>query len=101
MIPLVYGKKGLAEKAVADGASVIIPNPAFLSSLIYKTGLTRVGDTLVMDTVSVAVKAAEMLADLKKIGIEVSRKLGVYGSPEKEVLKKAFETYARVFKIDY
>jgi len=93
--------KAMAEKAVADGASVIIPNPAFLSSLIYKTGLTRVGDTLVMDTVSVAVKMAEMLADLRKVGIEVSRKLGVYGSPGKEVLKKTFETYAKVFKIDY
>jgi len=67
----------------------------------YKTGLTRVGDALVMDTVSVAVKAAEMLADLRKIGIEASRKLQVYGSPGKELLKKSFEKYAPVFTIEY
>jgi len=99
--PTMEKFKATAEKAVADGASVIIPGPAFLSSLVYKTGLTQVGDALVLDTISVAVKTGEMLADLKKIGIEFSRKLQVYGSPSKELLKQTFEKYSKVFKIEY
>ena len=98
--PMMEKFKVVAEKAVADGASVIIPNPAFLASLVYKTGLTRVGDATVIDTISTAVKFAEMLVDLKKIGIEVSKTLQVYGSPGKELLKESLDKYAPVFKID-
>jgi len=42
-----------------------------------------------------------MMADLKKIGIEVSRTLQVYGCPGPDLLRKAFETYSPVLKIDY
>ena len=98
--PMMEKFKVVAEKAVADGASVIIPNPAFLASLVYKTGLTRVGDATVIDTISTAVKFAEMLVDLKKIGIEVSRTLQVSGSPGKELLRESLDKYAPVFKID-
>jgi len=99
--PMMDKFKAVAEKAVADGASVIIPNPGFLASLTFKTGVTKVRDALVLDTISVAVKFAEMLVDLKKIGIEVSRTLQVYGSPGKKLLKESFDKYAPVFKIDY
>jgi len=100
--PLVKKFKAAAEKAVADGASVIIPVPATIYQLFYRTGgLTNIDGALILDPVAAAMKMAEMLVDLKKVGIEVSRKLGVYGSPGKELLKKASETYAKVFKIDY
>jgi len=90
-----------AERAVSDGASVIVPHPAFLASLTSKAGITKIGNALVLDTVSTAVKVAEMLVDLRKIGIEVSRKLQVYGSPGKELLEESLKKYAPVFKIEY
>ena len=100
--PVAEKFKAVAQKAVADGASVIIPVPAFINQLFFKTGgLTNLDGATVLDPVAVAVKLAEMLADLKKIGIEVSRTLQVYGSPGKELLNKCLETYAPVFKIDY
>lgn len=98
--PMAAKFKSVAEKAVADGASVIIPNPAFLASLVFRTGLTRIGDAQVLDTVAVVVKFAEALVDLKKIGIDVSRTLQVYGSPGKELLRSSLEKYAPVFKIE-
>lgn len=98
--PVAEKFKAVAKKAVADGASVIVPLPAMISQLFYKTGgLTNLDGALVLDPVAVAVKFAEMLADLKKLGIEVSRMLGVYGSPGKELLKKIHETYGPGFKI--
>ena len=100
--PVAEKFKVVARRAIADGASVIIPTPAFISGVFYKIGgLTSLDGALILDPVAVAVKFAEMMVDLKKIGIEVSRKLQVYGSPGKELLDKILETYAPVFKIDY
>jgi allantoin racemase len=97
--PLMEKFKAVAEKAVDDGASVIIPSPAFLSTLAYRAGLTKIKDALVLDTISVAVKTAEMLVDLKKIGIEPSRRIGVYAKPDKELRKKTLDSFRKVFKI--
>ena len=94
--------KAKAKEAVADGASVIIPVPAPIYQLFFKTeGPTNIQGALVLDPVAVAVKTAEMLVDLKKLGIEISRKPGVCEPPVKEFLEKALETYANAFRIDY
>lgn len=98
--PMADKFKAVAERAVADGASVIIPAPGLLAPLIYETGLNRVAGAPILDPVSVAVKFAEMLADLKKIGIEASRKTGVYGSPGRELLNEAMGKYSKVFRIE-
>jgi allantoin racemase len=99
--PIVEKFIRVAEKAIADGASVIIAHPGLMSPMLYKAGLTKVGDVAVLDTVSIVVKTAEMLAELRSAGVEVSRKLGVYGSPGKQLLKEALQKYATVFKIAY
>lgn len=100
--PVADKFKAVARKAVADGASVILPVPPFVGQLFYKSGgLTNLDGALVLDPVSVLVKVAEMMVGLKKVGIEVSRTLQVYGSPGKELLKKSLEAYAPVFKINY
>ena len=93
--------KPVVEKAIADGASVIVPIPACIGQLLYKTGVTKLNGATVLDPVVVVVKVAEMLVDLKKLGIEASRKLQVYGSPGRELLTKVYETYAPIFKIEY
>lgn len=98
--PVVERFRAVAEKAVDDGASVIIPKPGLLPPLIYKVGLTSINGATILDPVSVSAKFAEMLADLKKIGIELSRKLGVYATPDKALLKEVQERYSRVFKIE-
>jgi len=97
---LIEKFKSAAERAVADGASVIIPAPAFLTTLAHRAGLTQIQGALVLDTVSVAVKTAEMLVDLKKIGIEPCRRIGVYCRPNEEFRKEALSRLRPVFKIE-
>lgn len=100
--PVVEKFKTLADRAISDGASVILPGTPFITSLFYVTGeLGLYKNTLIMDTVGVLVKAAETLVDLKKIGVEASRKAQVYGSPGNKLLKESLKKYAPVFKIDY
>ncbi len=98
--PLMEKFTAVAEKAIADGASVIIPSPAFIATLVHRGGLTKIQGALVLDTISVAVKTAETLVDLKKIGIEPSRRIGVYAKPDKAFRKDAFERLKKVFKIE-
>jgi len=91
--------KAAAAKAVADGASVIIPAPAFLATLANRAGLTQVDDALVLDTVSVAVKTAEMLVDLRKAGVGPSRRIGVYCNPGREFEQRSLARMEKVFSI--
>jgi len=96
---LIEKFKAAAAKAVADGASVIIPAPAFLATLANRAGLTQVDDALVLDTVSVAVKTAEMLVDLRKAGVGPSRRIGVYCSPGREFEQRSLARMEKVFSI--
>lgn len=98
--PVLEKFEVVAKKAIADGASVIVPHPAFIATAAFRTGLTTIDNIPVLDTISAVVKAGEMFADLKKLGIEVSRKLGVYGHPGKELLKETFKRYRPTFKIE-
>jgi Asp/Glu/hydantoin racemase len=96
--PLVEKFKIAAARAVADGASVIVPAPAFLATLAHRAGLTQVDGALVLDTVSVAVKTAEMLVGLRRAGVAPSRRIGVYCKPgpafEQESLARLEKTFS-------
>lgn len=89
--------------AIANGASAIIPFSNGTQTLTYKAGLTKIGidGVPVLDAVSIAVKAAEALVDLKPMGVQASRKLCVYGHPNKETMLKVLRTYEDSFHIDY
>ena len=91
--------KAAARRAVADGASVIVPAPAFLATLAHRAALTQVDGALVLDTVSVAVKQAEMLVDLRKAGVAPSRRIGVYCQPNPALLTESLGRLDGVFKI--
>lgn len=57
-----------------DGADVIVPGEVPLSLLLARNGITRVDDVPVMDTLAVALKTAELMADLARTtGIRHSR----------------------------
>ncbi|GEM_PF-436332 len=92
-----------SRKAIEDGASAIIPFSNGTQTLAYKAGLTQSGidGVPVLDAVSTAVKAAEALVDLKPLGVQASRKLCVYGHPDRETMLRIFKTYEDSFRMDY
>lgn len=91
--------KIVAERAVDDGASVIILNPAFISALAYKMRWFEVKDALILDPIASVVKTAEMMVDLKKIGIEPSRMFGVHKRMDLHERNEAIKNYEQIFKI--
>jgi len=99
--PLLDKFVAAAERAVKDGASVIIPGPAFFSTLAYRAGITQVLGAPVLDTISLAVKTAEMQADLWRAGLRPSRRIGVYQCPQGRWNNPAFEKLQQVFSIGH
>ncbi|OPY85948.1 MAG: hypothetical protein A4E71_01837 [Smithella sp. PtaU1.Bin162] len=97
--PVIDKYKEVAQKAVADGASVIILNPAFIAALAYKTGWTKEQDAVILNPITAVVKTAEMMVDLKNLGFEPSRQIGVYARMEKEKRDEAIKRFEKVFKI--
>jgi allantoin racemase len=79
--PMIDRFKVQAQRAVDDGASVIIPAPTFLSALATRAGLTELNGAVILDTVSIALKQAEMMVALKRIGLQPSRQIGVFCKP--------------------
>ncbi len=97
--PLIDKFKAAARRAIADGASVIVPAPAFLATLAHRADLHEIDGALVLDTVSVAVKQAEMLVDLRKAGVAPSRRIGVYCQPTRTHMDESMRRLNDVFKI--
>lgn len=93
----------VARQAIRDGASVLIPLSNGVLSQAYASGLTKSGvdGVPVLDGVAIALKTAEALVDLKKLGVTASRKLQVYGHPSQELLEQTLDTYRDTFKIEY
>jgi len=82
---LITRFEAVAKRAAANGASVIVPAPAFYSTLAYRAKLTEVDGAVVLDTIAVAIKAAEMWAGLYQLNVRPSRQIGVFCKPSPEV----------------
>lgn len=93
----------VARRAIADGASALIPLSNGVLSLAYASGLTKSGidGVPVLDGVAIALKTAEALVDLQKLGVTASRKLQVYGHPSDALIEQTIETYREGFRIDF
>jgi Asp/Glu/hydantoin racemase len=99
--PLIEKFLDISKRAISDGASVIIPSPPTICTLAYRMGINDIDGALFLDTVSAVVKFAEMFAELKRIGVGVSRKSGIYESPGEELLNETLKQCQKIFNIDY
>jgi Asp/Glu/hydantoin racemase len=89
-----------AQRAIDDGASVIIPAPAFLSALATRAQLSEFNGAIILDTVSIALKQAEMMVALAKTGVRPSRQIGVFCQPEARFEQVSMQRLSSVFQID-
>ena len=90
----------VAEKAADDGASVIIPSPIFITSLFNKTGVNKVKGAVILDSVSAAVKTAELMVDLKRAGVEPARRIGVFAKPDPKTKTENLARLGRIFTMN-
>lgn len=81
--PLHAAFRTAARRAIASGADTIIPGQALLGSILTASGLVRVDEAPIIDPLSVTIKMAETLVELREtVGLSVSRRGFYYERPE-------------------
>lgn len=82
-----------ARQAIQQGADVLLPGQTIMAELLWKAGVTRVDDAVVLDPRLPMLRTMEMLVDLRKAGISVARR-GFYGArPPSELVAAMTDFY--------
>lgn len=77
----------VARECIADGAEVVIVGAAGLGAFLDQQGVLNIDGVPVLNCVTCAIKMAENMIDLQKLGISVSRRL-MYRKPSAEDWEK-------------
>ncbi|MDP2932290.1 MAG: hypothetical protein Q8O05_07345, partial [Chloroflexota bacterium] len=77
------------KKVVANGAGVIMAASLPLNVWLIKQGITEIDGACILDQFGFIVKQAELMVELKKIGIKRSK----YGPLQKEMLEAMQKLY--------
>jgi allantoin racemase len=75
-----------ARKAIKQGAEALIPGQLYLSEAIFHAGIKRIDEVPVIDALSTTIKMAEVMADLKQLGISVTRRGYTHARPPADIL---------------
>ena len=85
-----------ARQAIARGAEAVIPGQLYLSEAIARAGVTRIDDVPVVDGLSATLKMAEAMADLKALGIGVTRRGYLHARPPADMIEHARRFHGRI-----
>lgn len=75
-----------ARRAIDNGADVLLPGQTIIAELLWKAGVTRFNDAVVLDPRLPMLRMAEMLVDMRKAGISASRRGFYWAKPPAELV---------------
>lgn len=78
-----------AHHAIENGAEAIIPGQLYLSEAIARANITRILDVPIIDGLSANLKMAEIMHDLKCLGISTTRRGYVHARPPADMIEHA------------
>jgi Asp/Glu/hydantoin racemase len=78
-----------AHRAIEQGAEAIIPGQLYLSEAIAHAKITRIEDVPIIDGLSANLKMAEIMHDLKSLGISTTRRGYVHARPPADMIEHA------------
>lgn len=84
-----------ARQQIAFGAEAIIPGQLYLSEAIARTGVTRIDEVPIVDGLAATLKMAESMADLKRLGVSVTRRGYTHARPSREMIEHARKVHSR------
>ncbi|MBI4588212.1 MAG: hypothetical protein HY725_05195 [Candidatus Rokubacteria bacterium] len=84
-----------ARRAIAAGAEAIIPGQLYLSEAVAAAGLSRVDDAPVVDALAATLKMAEVMVDLRGLGISVARRGFFHARPDLAMVEHARRVHGR------
>lgn len=81
-----------AKRALDNGADVLLPGQTIIAELLWKAGITRFEEAVVLDPRLPMLRMAEMLVDMRNIGLSVARR-GFYQSKPPSDLLAAMDRF--------
>ncbi len=94
--PLLEAFRATVQRAVADGATVIVPGEGPLNVFLAEQGVSRVSDVPVLDSLGTCLQVAEMRArQYRRDGLIPSRRGFFAERPPRELVDAARQSYRR------
>ncbi|WP_227937766.1 aspartate/glutamate racemase family protein [Alkalihalobacillus deserti] len=92
--PVISSFKKAAEKAIAEGADVIVPGEGPMNVFLATHGISRIGDVPVVDSFAAGIKMCESLVDLRQnSGVYITRRGYYNAKPPAEAVARLRELY--------
>jgi allantoin racemase len=92
---LVEEFSAVVRQLAARGAEAIIPGQLYLSEAIARAGVTRIDEVPIVDGLAATLKMAEAMADLKRLGIAVTRRGYTHARPSRDMVEHARAVHGR------
>jgi Asp/Glu/hydantoin racemase len=92
---LLQGFSRRARELIAQGAEAIIPGQLYLSEAIARAGVTRIDEVPIVDGLAATLKMAEAMADLKRLGVSVTRRGYTHARPPADMIEHARRVHRR------
>jgi Asp/Glu/hydantoin racemase len=84
-----------ARSTIAQGAEALIPGQLYLSEAIARAGITRIDEVPIVDGLTATLKMAEAMADMKRLGIGVTRRGFTHARPSRDMIDHARHVHGR------
>ncbi|WP_342430730.1 aspartate/glutamate racemase family protein [Neobacillus sp. FSL H8-0543] len=92
--PIIASFKKAAEKAISEGADVIVPGEGPMNVFLATHGVSRIGDVPVVDSFAAGIKMCESLVDLRQnSGVYMTRRGYYNAKPPEEAVARLREIY--------
>ena len=85
----------VAREAIRRGAEALLPGQLYLSEAIARAGISRIDEVPIVDGMAATLKMAETMADLKRLGIGVTRRGYTHARPPADMIEHARRVHAR------
>lgn len=83
--PFLRAFEQAARRAIDGGADVLLPGQTIIAELLWKAGVTRFDDAVVLDPRLPMLRMAEMMVDMRRAGISASRRGFYWAKPPAEL----------------
>ncbi len=90
--PIIKGAEEMAKKAGEQGAAILVPGCGCLNMVLVSNKIRKLAGIPILDVTGTAVKTAELLVELRSLGVERSS-LGEYTRVTKEELSAIRKLY--------
>jgi Asp/Glu/hydantoin racemase len=96
--PVINAAKKAAKTAIQSGAEILIPASGGLNMTLVHHGIKEINGIPIIDIHGVVIKVAELIVDLKKMGIERVN-LGLYTRASKEQVQQSHELFKKYLNL--